>query len=165
MAFLLLLIIGGLFGLFGALLSLHGKRIKDIGYPQSLQEFLLLISKARHEILIATDLDPTIFNNDLILTNLSEARRRGCDIRLVFDKRADLENAPKLAKLQDKGLITIKKHEQELDVHFVVIDGQHIRLDRHPFQQFEQEGEGRVLLRTLELGRKYRHRFDEMWTQ
>ena len=164
MQFLLLLIVGVVIGALGALLSLHGVRKKDVGHEQAFKEFKCLINKGQHEILIATDLDPDCFNNHEFLDSLSQAKDRGCDIRILYDKRASLEGVPELAKLQKKGVVTIKKGEQEMDMHFAVIDGIHIRLDRHPFQQLGRtEAEGRVLTRTFELGRKYRHRFDQMW--
>jgi len=162
--FLILLIVGGLVGSFCAFFSLHGARQKDVGYDKSHEEFTCLVDKARQEILIATDLDPNTFGSDRVLKHLSEAKNRGCSIRVVYDERAQIEDAPKLAKLQDRGVISIKKAEHELNMHFVVIDGQHVRLDSHPFQEFgKEETEGKVLMRTLELGRKYRRRFDEMW--
>lgn len=163
MELIILLIISGLIGALGAFFSLHGARQKDVGYDESHKEFLFLIEKAQHEILIATDLDSRTFDNDAVLHHLQEARKRGVDIRLIFDRRAKLSDVPKLAKLHESGVILTKRLGQCIDMHFVVIDGQHVRIDKHPFQQYEDGAEGRVLLRTLELGRKYRHQFDVMW--
>lgn len=161
---LLILFIGGFVGSLCAFLSLHGKKQKDVGYDESHEEFSFLLDRARNEVLIATDLDTNTFANDEVLDHLVEARNRGCDIRLLYDKRAKLEDVPKLAELHEKGVVATKKYPKALDVHFVVIDGQHVRLDRHPFRKYEEDGaEGRVILKTLELGRKYRHHFDVMW--
>ena len=164
MELVLLLIIGGVIGFLGALLSLHGKVKKDVGYEQKHRELADLIERAKHEILIATDLDPYCFDNSEFLKCLSKAKYRGCNVKIVHDKRASLEDTPKLAKLQEKGVVSVKKYGKEIHTHFVVVDGQHVRLDRHQFQKYEQtKAQGRVLFRTLYLGRKYRRLFDEMW--
>lgn len=166
MDFIILLIISILVGSFGAFFSIHGRRQKDKGLHESHPEFLNLIDSCREEMLITTDLDPSTFNDSRILEHLSESHKKGCEIKVIFDSRANLDDVPNFAKLQDEGVVKTKKHAWPLDMHFIVVDGKHVRLDSHPFRQYEEkEAEGRVLFKTLELGRKYRHRFDEMWTE
>lgn len=166
MDFAILLFVGGVIGFLGAFFSIHGRRQKDMGLDASHPEFLNLLDSCREEILIATDLDPSTFNDKRILEHLSLAHRKGCEIRVIFDNRANLYDVPRLVKLKNDGVVKIKKYARPLESHFVVVDGQHIRLDCHPFQQYEEKkAEGRVLFKTLELGRKYRHRFDQMWAE
>ena len=114
------------------------------------ENFAKVFKKCQDELLIAADLNPEFFENNLVSDTIMELAKRGITIKLIYSSEAKLEKIPVLKGMVDKGYISAKLRDG-LDDYFIVADGWHYR------------AHGYINRKSFEIARKFRAQFDRMW--
>jgi hypothetical protein len=132
--------------------------LEDTSIRSMLGELPRLIRGARRSIKIATDFEPTFFDDERVRTAIAEALANKVQVEFLSER-----DPPEWYKEQQGIKI---KQVKGLPYHLWVIDAHHVRFERpHGGRQFgtEREDIGLVLEGFPKLGSKHEERFEELW--
>ena len=99
--------------------------------PNAIESIVNLFMSASESIrILSGQLSPEIFSNPEVVKELNEARKRGVKIEIVLgEPDAQIMNGEEVKKLANY----IGRAKKRVCSHFIVIDGEHVRIeDKHP---------------------------------
>ena len=119
-------------------------------YEDTPENFVKVFKKCQEELLIATDFNPEFFENDSVLSTITELVKKGIRIQLIYSSEANLEKVPRIKRIIEKGYILAKPFDGLTD-YFIVGDGWRYRAN------------GYINRASFEKARVLRAQFDRMW--
>jgi hypothetical protein len=141
--------------------------IRNSNWDDAIDTCVELISKAKHNVSMITDLNPIVFENPRMLSIVREAIGHGVHFNILFESEDSLEKSPHFSKLvkESNNLIVARKIAVKPPYHFWVADMNHIRIEMpHPAGEIK-DVHAELRTDTLMLGVKYQKIFDLLWTK
>jgi len=133
--------------------------VLDHNICDKLDELPPIFEQAKDAIKISTDFDPGFFDDTRVMNALGTAIAKGTRVAFLTDE----ENPPQWYR--DRSGIEIKQ-VKELKNHRMIIDDQHIRLEKpHAPNTFGENKDDIALIfkNFPQLARRYSQEFDESW--
>jgi len=119
-------------------------------YDDTPENFAKVFNKCREELLIAIDLNPEFFGNQIVLDTIMKLANRHTKIKLIYTSEENLRRVPVIKEMIDKGYISARL-DDKLDDYFIVGDGWYYRTH------------GYINGKSFEKARQLRDKFDKMW--
>jgi len=120
-----------------------------------------LFDKAEHSIkIVSGSLDHSFYESFLIVDALKRASDRGVEVEIVCGPDVDGETS-QLFDLADAGKIKLYQLDRRPSVHFIVVDGKHVRIEEY-HTPFQPERRAYIMFDTISLGKRLNVEFAKM---
>jgi len=156
-------VLGVCMGILSVILEYRSNSVADDKMPKTIQEGENFFDVAQRKLLFVTDLDPTFWNHEQIISHLRSAVDRGVKVRIIYDPRVKLgENGtPAIERMILNRQIEAKRAKGNISGHYWVCDSNSVRIDRHDFQDFKAKG--KVRWETYDEGLRLADHFSAWW--
>lgn len=162
----IVVVIGAILGSTISYITRYDDTALDRNIKDKIRELPPLFRRAQKNIEIVTDFDYEFFDHEEVKSSIETAVKKGCKVRILFEKTLYNE-PPKFYKdLQEEGKIEIKETDR-VPRHIMVIDECHVRLEKpHPGRAFGDKRDIAIIYKGFpQLGKRYSEEVDKLWTQ